>query len=113
VDNTVRRNLWHSLTGSRWFPFESSSYKIRTVQEIITALRKAHCVIVDRFTTLNANLWHDRSFILAAVGSSRQGFECVDARAEDRNICDFLIEGVTSAGACARANTEALHQLMP
>jgi ubiquinone/menaquinone biosynthesis C-methylase UbiE len=67
VDNTVRPTYWHRLTGSRYFPLESSSYPIRTVQEIMVGLTFANCLIIDVLTTRNANLWHDRSFVLAAI----------------------------------------------
>jgi SAM-dependent methyltransferase len=71
VDNTVRRTYWHRLTGSRYFPLESSSYPIRTVQEIIAGLAVANCLIIDLLTARNANLWHDRSFVLAAIGPGK------------------------------------------
>jgi cyclopropane fatty-acyl-phospholipid synthase-like methyltransferase len=67
VDNTVRRNAWHRVTGSRYFPLESSSFAIRSVDEIVAALEGAGCRIIGVRTNRNANLWHDRSFILAAV----------------------------------------------
>lgn len=71
VDNTVRPNAWHRLTGSRYFPLESSSFPIRSVDEIVASLQAANCEIVGVRTNRNANFWHDRSFILAAVDPSR------------------------------------------
>jgi hypothetical protein len=67
VDNTVRGTAWHRLTGSRYFPLESSSHPIRSVEDIVAGLRDANCTIVGVRTSRNANIWHDRSFILAEV----------------------------------------------
>ena len=67
VDNTVRRTVWHRLTGSRYFPLESSSYPIRTVGDIVAGLKRAGCSIVAVQTRRHANIWHDRSFVLAEV----------------------------------------------
>ena len=71
VDNTVRRTLWHRVTGCRYFPLESSAYPIRSVGEIVAALESANCRIVGALTTRHANIWHDRSFVLAAIDPLR------------------------------------------
>jgi SAM-dependent methyltransferase len=74
VDNTVRRTVWHRLTGSRYFPLESSSHPIRSVEDIVAGLKDARCTIVGVRTSRNANIWHDRSFILAEIdGRARAG----------------------------------------
>lgn len=66
VDNTVRDTWFHRVTGSAWFPFELSPYRIRTCDEIAAAIgRELHLVAVETFR--NANLWHDRTFFLARV----------------------------------------------
>jgi SAM-dependent methyltransferase len=71
VDNTIRRTVWHRVTGSRHFPLESSAYPIRSVVEIVTGLEGANCEVVGVRTSPNANIWHDRSFVLAAVDPRR------------------------------------------
>lgn len=81
VDNTVRRNAWHRVTGSRYFPLESSSFPIRSVDEIVAGLEAAGCRVVGVHTNRHANLWHDRSFILAAVDPSRTPLEEADETA--------------------------------
>lgn len=67
VDNTVRKNIYHKITGSKHFPLESSPYHIRSQEEITAALEKNGCRVVAVKTNKNANIWHDRSFILATV----------------------------------------------
>lgn len=68
VDNTIRERYWfHRVTGSPHSPVESSPYGIRTVAEIMRALRHCHCTVMGNVTIPNANVWHDRSFFLAAV----------------------------------------------
>lgn len=64
VDSTVRKTLYHRITGSKHFPLEFSPYRIRTKEEIILALKQAKCKIIDVKTNLNANIWHDRTFFL-------------------------------------------------
>jgi SAM-dependent methyltransferase len=81
VDNTVRRNAWHRVTGSRYFPLESSSFPIRSVDEIVGCLKAANCDVVGVLTRRNANFWHDRSFILATVDPRRACPEETDERA--------------------------------
>jgi SAM-dependent methyltransferase len=71
VDNTVRRTLWHLVTGSRWFPLESSTYPVRSVEDIVAGLIGANCEILGVWTSRNANIWHDRSFVLAAIDPRR------------------------------------------
>ena len=66
VDNTVRNTPLHRVTGSAWFPFELSPYRIRTREEIADVMRNGlRLVAIDTFR--NANIWHDRSFFLARV----------------------------------------------
>lgn len=67
VDSTVRNNLIHKILGSKYFPLDAAQYKIRTKEEIIQALQKAGCKIIDERTNFYANFWHDRSFILASI----------------------------------------------
>lgn len=67
VDNTVRDSWWHKLTGAEKFIFESSPFHIRSVPEITQAITAAGCELVDVHTNRNANIWHDRSFVLAQV----------------------------------------------
>lgn len=67
VDNTVRKNIYHKITGSKYFPLESSPYCIHGAEEIRNALELNGCHIIDVRTNKNANIWHDRSFILASV----------------------------------------------
>jgi len=64
VDSTVREILLHRFTGSPRFPFEASPYRIRTAQEIASAMEAAGCRVLGMYTNENANIWHDRSFIL-------------------------------------------------
>lgn len=64
VDSTVRTTLLHRFTGSPWFPFEASPYRIRTVDEIVAAMEASGCRVLGTHTNENANIWHDRSFIL-------------------------------------------------
>ncbi|MFQ6124952.1 MAG: class I SAM-dependent methyltransferase [Candidatus Heimdallarchaeota archaeon] len=64
VDNTVRDIFVHKITGSRYFPLEPSPFSIRSREEIIRAITKVGCEIVAMQTNFNANIWHDRSFIL-------------------------------------------------
>ena len=64
VDSTVRTTLLHRFTGAPWFPFEASPYRIRTVDEIVAAMEASGLRILGRHTNENANIWHDRSFIL-------------------------------------------------
>jgi len=71
VDNTVRRTVWHRVTGCRYFPLESSAYPIRSVEDIVRGLESANCRIVGVRTNANANIWHDRSFVLAAIDPLR------------------------------------------
>jgi 2-polyprenyl-3-methyl-5-hydroxy-6-metoxy-1,4-benzoquinol methylase len=67
VDNTVRNNFFHRLTGSKNCPIESSPYHIRKVEEITKAMEENGCRILATQTNRNANVWHDRSFILATI----------------------------------------------
>ncbi len=68
VDNTIRRNFWfHQLTGSPRSLIDSSPYGIHTVDEVTDALQWCDCRVKGVFTSLNANIWHDRSFFLAEV----------------------------------------------
>ncbi len=67
VDNTVRSNFFHKLTGSKFFPLEASPYPIRKKGEIIQALKKCGFRVVATKTNPNANIWHDRSFFLATI----------------------------------------------
>ncbi|MFB3855323.1 MAG: trans-aconitate 2-methyltransferase [Vicinamibacterales bacterium] len=64
VDNTVRRNIFHKVTGSRHFPLELSPYRIRSREEIVSAF-DGEFDVVSSVTFRNANLFHDRSFVLA------------------------------------------------
>lgn len=64
VDSTVRTTLLHRFTGAPWFPFEASPYRIRTVDEIVAAMTASGLRILGCHTNENANIWHDRSFIL-------------------------------------------------
>ncbi len=65
VDNTVRATSFHRVTSSAWFPLELSPYPIRSVAEIEEWLRDGFELIATE-TFRNANIWHDRSFFLAA-----------------------------------------------
>lgn len=67
VDSTVRNNFVHKILGSKYFPLDATQYKIRTKEEIIQALQKEDCKIIDEKTNFYANFWHDRSFILASI----------------------------------------------
>ena len=71
VDNTVRRTPWHRVTGCRYFPLESSAFPIRSVEDIVKGLESANCRIVGVRTNANANIWHDRSFVLGAIDPLR------------------------------------------
>jgi len=74
VDNTVCRTVWRRLTDSRCLLLESSSHPIRSVEDIVAGLKDARCTIVGVRTSRNANIWHDRSFILAEIdGRARAG----------------------------------------
>ncbi len=64
VDSTVRETLLHRFTGSPKFPFEASPYRIRTAAELSSAMEAAGCRVLGTYTNENANIWHDRSFIL-------------------------------------------------
>ncbi|MBL9008470.1 MAG: class I SAM-dependent methyltransferase [Myxococcales bacterium] len=64
VDSTVRTTLLHRFTGAPWFPLEASPYRIRTVDEIVAAMEASGLRILGSHTNENANIWHDRSFIL-------------------------------------------------
>jgi hypothetical protein len=66
VDNTVRATPFHRLTGSAWFPLELSPYPIRSVRDIQACIRDDLSLVATQ-TFRHANIWHDRSFILAAV----------------------------------------------
>jgi SAM-dependent methyltransferase len=81
VDNTVRRTLWHRVTGCRCFPLESSAYPIRSVEEIVAGLEGANCDVVGVRTNRHANIWHDRSFVLAAIDPLRPCPDEVEAEA--------------------------------
>jgi 2-polyprenyl-3-methyl-5-hydroxy-6-metoxy-1,4-benzoquinol methylase len=67
IDNTVRNNFFHKLTGSKYFIFEPSPYKIRCQEEIIEALNQVGCSVIAVKTNVNANFWHDRSFFLSTI----------------------------------------------
>lgn len=67
VDSTVRNNFIHKILGSKYFPLDATQYKIRTKEEIIQALQKDDCKIINERTNFYANFWHDRSFILASI----------------------------------------------
>ena len=67
VDSTVRNIPFHKITGSKNFLFESSPFCIRSREDILDAYKKNKCKDICVKTNLNANIWHDRSFILARV----------------------------------------------
>jgi SAM-dependent methyltransferase len=71
VDNTVRRTLFHKMTGSRYSPIDRSPFPIRSKAEIIGALEQSGCTVLDGKTMLNDNFWHDISFVLATVWPMR------------------------------------------
>jgi 2-polyprenyl-3-methyl-5-hydroxy-6-metoxy-1,4-benzoquinol methylase len=64
VDSTVRRHLLHRITGSAYFPLEASPYRIRSVDDVAAAMATAGLRVIARHTNENANIWHDRSFLL-------------------------------------------------
>lgn len=66
VDNTVRTTPFHRITGSAWFPLELSPYPIRSAAEIEECLRNGLDLVATQ-TFRHANLFHDRSFFLAAA----------------------------------------------
>jgi trans-aconitate methyltransferase len=66
VDNSVRHTLWHAITGSAWFPLELSPYRILTVDDVLDSVAES-LEIVGTATFRHANVWHDRSFVLAVT----------------------------------------------
>jgi SAM-dependent methyltransferase len=67
VDNTVRKTLFHKMTGSRYSPIDRSPFPIRSREDITAALDQGGCTVLDAKTNLNDNFWHDITFVLAAV----------------------------------------------
>jgi len=65
IDSTVRSHFLHKITGHPLFPFDATSYHIRTKEEIIFAIQNSGMKLIDTHTNFNANIWHDRTIFLA------------------------------------------------
>lgn len=67
ADCTVRNIWWHRIANAKVCRFDASSYPIRKLEEIKLSLSESGFNLLYEKTFPNANIWFDRSIILASV----------------------------------------------